>query len=413
MGGETGIVPAIESEAECGTAAVVADHLWVGCNSVVPLVSLSCRVTHLPLAQIGGFGFGKLRAVSTMPSDELLYIVRRKDGVSSKKWPRSKIIEMFEAGKIPISSIVISDTGKVTDIELFAFFPADEDVKPMPKVRRRPATKPKSATTNSPPPVQSVRLISPPLPEPSSQSVEARISGDGITAESVLRFISGLPHRDVAVILPSEKFTLPFSVILSAAQACPPNEIVLDGTRRLAICEMKKKDGWLAVTYKSMFLLAVQHLRISPEELPPPSILQQLYILSNRFLSTDEVGLQYSDLRSIVPQFIEISNAHRHFGSQSRWAQVFVDDPVLELKEALQHWSNDPGFIATHFIGGGFGFKGAVKGMLVAGVLNAFIDAMNESIAEEWQKKLSQPLHMGATKLCVTREMAAFYMRQG
>jgi hypothetical protein len=46
-------------------------------------------------------------------------------------------------------------------------------------------------------------------------------------------------------------------------------------------------------------------------------------------------------------------------------------------------------------------------------VLNAFIDAMNESIAEEWQKKLSQPLHMGATKLCVTREMAAFYMRHG
>ena len=99
-----------------------------------------------------------------MPSDERLYIVRRKDGVSSKKWPRSKIIEMFEAGKIPVSSVVISDTGKMTDIELFAFLPADAApvVKPKPS---RPI-KPKSPASNSPPVPEPVRPKSPPLREP-------------------------------------------------------------------------------------------------------------------------------------------------------------------------------------------------------------------------------------------------------
>ena len=347
-----------------------------------------------------------------MSSEQRHYVVQRPDGVRSKKWSRSRIIQMFEAGKIPVSSVVISDSGKKTDIELFAFLPSDDE----PVTRRkpsRPSAKPKPPEPNPTPLPRQLRRIVPPVPEATNTAIESKIAGDGLSADVVLRFITGLPHRDVAVILPTGQFTWPFGAILAAVQSCPPNEIVLDGSGRLAICELKKKKGWLAVTFLPTYLLAVKHLEKSPAELPPASILQQLYILSNRFLSANDAGLQCSDLRTLVTQFLEISNTHRHFGSPSRWARVFVDDPVLDLKDALREWSKDPGFIATRFMGGGFGFKAAVEGMLIASALNMFVDSINAATARVWQQKLSQPLHMGANKLYVTREMAAFYLRNG
>ncbi len=77
-----------------------------------------------------------------MSNEQCLYVVQRPDGVRSKKWSRSRIIQMFEAGKIPVSSVVICDTGKKTDIELFAFLPADEEPVVRP-ISARPRAKPK------------------------------------------------------------------------------------------------------------------------------------------------------------------------------------------------------------------------------------------------------------------------------
>ena len=110
-----------------------------------------------------------------MSSEQRHYVVQRPDGVRSKKWSRSRIIQMFEAGKIPVSSVVISDSGKETDIELFAFLAADEGPVTRGKPSR-PTGKPKPPESNPAPPQPQpppkaharVRPNAPPLREPTN-----------------------------------------------------------------------------------------------------------------------------------------------------------------------------------------------------------------------------------------------------
>ena len=91
-----------------------------------------------------------------MPGEQSLYVVKRPDGVRSKQWNRTRILQMFEAGRIPVDSVVISESGDETDIQLFVFLPDDGTASVRESLERRSQSKAESphslaAMRSSPP----------------------------------------------------------------------------------------------------------------------------------------------------------------------------------------------------------------------------------------------------------------------
>ena len=368
--------------------------------------------------------------------------VIRPDGIRSKPLSRAAIVDLFNQGKLADDWKIAASEGDsiLTLAEFIGQSELLQQWSDMSNGSERAASR-GSKQLNSDSPSKShrskkrKRTEKKPVPEPQTKPLiridtpdrqsgqntqpvdcsEFEIGSSGYIRVSLLKeFISDLPNRSVAVKY-SDQLNISqvdLENIRQSLNGLPDDNPVTIPERRLALILARKKNGWLGLEFSSRYPVAIAMLWEHADLIIDPRILLEMFSLSNTFLARNEAGMMLSDATDLLAKFIELENKSILLCDRSSWSEVFVRDPIDDLRQAVNVWRSSPMQINGRLTPVAFPrFRDTFSSIATAAAVNSAVSWFNSILHNRYQQSLMNQVSVVVQKLVLAQLLSAQRLR--
>ncbi|MEZ6152353.1 MAG: hypothetical protein R3C09_19810 [Pirellulaceae bacterium] len=231
------------------------------------------------------------------------------------------------------------------------------------------------------------------------------IESFAIRVGELRQFVRELPDREVAVRFPYTNSTLPMQTVIDSFNRYGDDDYIFDQSQWHVISQAEINGGWLRLTFGWRYWLYYHLKGAELRHLLGPEMCTNLDDIIGLAYASYQTGLTLESLRQVMPGLHFCADRLRRLTGPDFESERLITDPIALLSSAIEIWKNDPGYVNTRFMGGGFGLQGAIEGIVIANALNRFIDKRNRVVEASHMQRLQQPLEFGFQQLRATQEL--------